>query len=153
MKPTILFFISLMSLLLCCKNSTVENTTDKHLESKSETIPLNIDNDFDTFLTYFNKDSAFQISRIVFPLKVRELELDDSSELIDKVYHKRDHHHMDFTPPKFKSNVGNYTQEIHIDRDTATIEIRGIDNGLIIDYKFEKRNKKWMLITWTDSST
>jgi hypothetical protein len=153
MKLPNLCFASLTTLLLCCKNATNTGTADKHQENKGNIISPGVDKDFNTFLTYFSKDSVFQISRIAFPLKVEELELNDSLEMIEKVLEREDHQHMDFSPPKFESNLDNYTQKVRVDKDKATIEIRGIDNGLLIDYIFEKRNNRWMLITWTDSST
>ncbi len=44
-------------------------------ESKSQlAIPADLDSKFETFIKYFSKDSLFQISRIDFPLKVKNLD-------------------------------------------------------------------------------
>lgn len=121
---------------------------------KAETpIARNVDSNFETFLSLFNKDSLFQVSRIVFPLKVKELELGDPSEMLDKSINKEEHRKLDFSLPEFKDSIDNYTQNIRLEKNNATIEIRGVDNGIIMDVFFEKKNGKWMLISWTDSST
>ena len=46
-----------------------------------------------------------------------------------------------------------YEQIIKIEGNKATIELRGIDNGISGDYYFEKIDGKWTLVTWIDSST
>jgi hypothetical protein len=40
-----------------------------------------------------------------------------------------------------------------VGKSKTIIEIRGIDNGIIMDFFFEKKNGKWILVTWIDSST
>jgi hypothetical protein len=46
-----------------------------------------------------------------------------------------------------------YEEKIKVKGNKATIETRGIDNGIYIDIFFEKSNGKWKLRTWVDSST
>ena len=152
-----LFFFCFALLISCTESKVKISSTSTEMDSGPSTgeskIPTNIDDDFNIFLSYFNKDSIFQISRIVFPLKVQELELEDPSEMTDKVYYKKDHKNLDFTPKKFETNIDNYTQHIRLEKNKSTIEIRGIDNGIIMDFFFEKRDGKWMLTSWTDSSS
>ncbi|WP_256014219.1 DUF4348 domain-containing protein [Desertivirga xinjiangensis] len=116
----------------------------------SVAIPSNVDADFETFLTYFNSDSTFQVSRISFPLKVKETDAD--FELKEHVIEQATFRRMDFTYDKHDLNR-EYDQSFTIKKDKATVEIRGIENGIFADYNFEKKNGKWMLITCTDSST
>ena len=153
----VLFFPCFVLLISCTESkvkiSSTSTEIDRGTSTRENKIPTNIDDDFNVFLSYFNKDSIFQISRIVFPIKVQELELKDSSEMVEKVYYKKDHRNLDFTVKKFDSNIDNYTQHIRIEKNKATIEIRGVDNGIIMDFFFEKRGGKWMLTSWTDSST
>lgn len=112
-----------------------------------------VDIDFKTFISKFSTDSIFQISRIKFPLIVKELELSDSSYYIEKKINTTDHRNMDFSKQKKESGQSGYTLEHRIENNKATIELRGIDNGIITDYYFEKIEGKWTLVSWVDSST
>jgi len=62
---------------------------------------------------------------------------------------------MDFRKKKSTGNYDQWEQMIVIDKNntSATIEIRGIENGIMVDYLFEKVNEVWMLIEIDDSST
>lgn len=101
------------------------------------------------------KDSLFQISRIDFPLKVKEADPDNDFELAERIIQKSEFRKMDFTYDKSFANrqVDNYEQNIKVGGHKAVIEMRGIDNGIIADYYFIKKNGKWTLLTWVDSST
>jgi hypothetical protein len=45
-----------------------------------------------------------------------------------------------------------YTQEIKSYRDTIKLELRGVDNGIHIDYEFVTDNGKWVLVSGKDYS-
>ncbi|MFL5809267.1 MAG: hypothetical protein ACJ749_07070 [Flavisolibacter sp.] len=62
---------------------------------------------------------------------------------------------MDFRKKKSDSRYDEWRQEIFLEKSQtrATIEIRGVDNGLVVDYLFEKRNGKWMYVGIDDQST
>lgn len=125
----------------------------KKVASETPSIPSDADLEFETFIDYFNKDSLFQISRIDFPLKVKEL--NDDFELAEQLIQKLDFKKIDFSYDKSKANkmVDNYKQNIKVKGNKAVTELRGIDNGIIADYYFEKEKGKWMLKTWINSST
>lgn len=156
MKTASMKYIFLSLLFLACssklKNEAVDESKNDLLVEKSKT-PDNVDDDFKIFLSYFNKDSIFQISRIRFPVPYKELELSDSSDLVNKIYEKKNHHHFDFSLQKSEKTIEQYKEEMRINKNEAVIEVRGIDNGFIMDYFFQKINGRWMLITWIDSST
>ncbi len=108
------------------------------------------DEDFKTFLNKFSTDEAFQISRIDFPLKVRTI--GENSELDDEIMTKEEWRQINFTyDPNNPSN--EYEQRIIIYGDKATIECIGIDNGIMVEYYFERKNGIWLLVTLTDAST
>ncbi len=62
---------------------------------------------------------------------------------------------MDFRKKKSNSRYDQWKQEIVLDKGEtkATIEIRGIENGIMVDYYFEKNDDRWMLVGVDDSST
>lgn len=119
---------------------------------KFKTTPIvNIDNNFKDFLTLFNKDSIFQISRVKFPMTVEfadpEKDYDYSKEVINiKNYHK-------LNLIKDESPNPEYEQNIEVKNKKAVVDFRGIENGISSEFIFEKINGKWMLITWVDAST
>ncbi|WP_162900331.1 DUF4348 domain-containing protein [Aquimarina sp. AD10] len=117
-------------------------------------IPSNVDSEFKIFFEFFNKDSAFQISRINFPLKIMEMN-GEMSDVEPRTIELQDYEKMDLTYDKsFETReYDKYTQEVILDGSKARIELRGIDNGIHNDFEFEKVDGKWKMITWTDSST
>jgi len=124
-------------------------------EIKTKTkIPSNVDSEFKVFLEFFNKDSAFQISRIDFPLKIMEMN-GEMSDVEPRAIEFQDYEKMDLTYDKsFETReYDKYTQEVILDGSKARIELRGIDNGIHNDFEFKKVDGKWKMITWTDSST
>lgn len=127
----------------------------KKNESVTFNTPSNLDLKFETFIKHFSKDSIFQVSRIDFPLKVRESDPDKDYDLSERIIQKTEFKIMDFTYDKSKSNkqFDRYEQNIKVLENKAVIEIRGIDNGILADYYFEKKNGIWKLLTWVDSST
>lgn len=111
----------------------------------------NIDNKFEDFLNHFNNDSTFQVRRVKLPMIIEfadsEKEYDYSKDTIDfKNYRK-----LNFV--KDDSPNPEYEMFIKVNGNEATIEYRGIENGISAEYYFEKINGKWTLITWIDSST
>ncbi|MNY65999.1 hypothetical protein D3C86_2033600 [compost metagenome] len=62
---------------------------------------------------------------------------------------------MDFRKKTLASHLDQWEQKIVVDKNntSATIEIRGIENGIRVDYLFKKINGAWMLIEINDSST
>ena len=112
------------------------------------------DESFDAFFRRFNKDSVFQMSRINFPLTVEEFDM-DALQPKKITIQRADYHIIDLSYHKSFSEreLDKYSQEVKVKGDKATIEIRGIDNGIHNDVFFEKVNGQWTLISYTDSST
>lgn len=155
MYPKLSILLISTSLLLGCKESKLHRIVNKEqaglIVIQSE-VPANIDADFNAFIKHFSKDSLFQISRIDFPLRFQEYDLMNDSDVV-KTISKQEFRQLDFTYRKPKSDADNWAQNIDVRDNQATIEIRGIDNGIMIHFYFEKRDGKWHLVEWVDSST
>jgi hypothetical protein len=145
-------FILLIGAFISCNNTAQEKGSIHKIEIENAALD-DIDKYFESFISKFSKDSLFQISRITFPLRVQELELSDSSSYIENIIDLSDHRMLDFSPPEFKNGQEAYTIQNKVEESKATIEVRGIDNGIITDFYFEKIEGKWMLVYWIDSST
>jgi len=137
MKKILLIFL-LANFMFACQNKTVEEKS--------------IDKSFESFLTKFNNDSIFQKSRVKFPLPIIEMDGDNFNEVHNKL-EKKDYSRFDLTSNKVHQKEEGFTQEIKLNKNKATIEIRGIENGIMTDYYFEKINGKWMFIGLKDAST
>jgi len=103
--------------------------------------------DFNVFFKKFNEDKKFQITRVIFPLKYKMN--NDDLELTDYT----------MTKEKYKAlNLNNKADEkylkrtISVKKNTVTLQQRGLDNGIYIDYIFELKDNKWFLKTWVDES-
>ena len=62
---------------------------------------------------------------------------------------------IDFRKRKSIGPYDQWEQKIVVDKNnaSATIEIRGIENGIMLDFLFDKINEAWMLIEIVDRST
>jgi hypothetical protein len=146
----------LFSFISCKTETTNDSNTIAFENSKNENLKKReFDEDFNKFLKKFNQDSVFQISRIKFPLKVKESDPDQDYEIIERIIQLKDFTKLNFEYQKetLTKKYDRYTQNIKIEKDSAVIEIRGIENGIYSDIVFEKINGKWKLKTWNDQST
>jgi len=117
-------------------------------------ISINSSEEFKDFLNNFSVNNDFQISRIKFPLKVEDFKTIEF-ELTQRTIAKQSYYPFRF---KFnvigeKESIDDFTQLITVKGNSATIEIEGIENGLVITYYFEKIDSKWFLVSWIDQST
>lgn len=162
----LLFLISF--LFFNCKNEvtkqkiTKQQITEQEDKNTEKQIPKVTNENFEAFLHKFSQDSIFQISRVKFPLKVKEIDLESMAELDenrsefkDRTILKSDYTKLDFTYPKdaLTRELDRYTQKTTIKNNRAVVEIRGVDNGIYSDFYFEKIDGKWFLQTWKEQST
>ncbi|POY37906.1 hypothetical protein C3K47_05100 [Solitalea longa] len=145
--------LTLFSILLVSCNYFNSNKNGGNFTQTS--IPKEVDSDFKLFLKYFNQDSVFQVSRVVFPFRERSADPDQQFDLIEKKISRAEYQKMDFTYDESSANkqYDSYRQHIRIKGNKAVIEYRGVENGIFIDCYFEKRNGKWMFVEMVDSST
>lgn len=167
LKSTVMLVLTSF-LFFNCKNeaSKPQSTKLELTKQKSKKTEIQIPNvaeeDFEAFLAKFNHDSIFQISRVKFPLRVKEIDLESMAELDKKKSEfkertilKSNYTTLDFTYPKdaLTRDFDRYTQEIKIKKDITVVEIRGVDNGIYSDFYFKKIDGKWYLQTWKEQST
>jgi len=142
--------LSLAVFLYSCNKNSNQSKVNEQQKTESKQIikiPENVDDTFETFLSYFNENMEFQLDRVQFPLQAEML--DGDYENIQVLIEKKDYQHSIF---KLKKNE-EYNLEISVEVNKSIIEIRGIDNGIMADYEFDKIDNKWILIKITDLST
>jgi hypothetical protein len=152
------YIVGLLFLLLfiACDNNSTNSTNGKSNERQAHASPIkeDVDSNFNDFIDQFSTDSTFQLSRTKFPLKTKWYDLDNGKDSL--IYKDRSSFEMiDLSKKKSTGQEDQWERKIVIDKKntSAIIEIRGIDNGIIVDYLFKKINGAWMLIEIDDSST
>ena len=104
--------------------------------------------DFNDFFKKFNSDKKFQVTRVIFPFKYKGN--NDDFELADYTMTKEMYKIL---------NLNNKADEKYLKRtlvtkkNKVTLQERGLDSGIYIDYVFELKENKWFLKTWIDQST
>lgn len=151
------FTLLMLVIINCKKNTELIEKTDTSKSKKEISVketPKNNDENFNTFLEVFSKDSLFQISRVKYLLIQKEW-IDPEKGTVEKLITKKTYEILDFTYPKdaLTREFDRYTQKIKTNKNKTVIEIRGVDNGIYSDYFFEKLNGKWMLISCSEQST
>ena len=154
-------FIAVLA-LVSCNTKTKENIDFQDTINIKETIIINksqevIDygknvsgEEFDDFFVKFSSDSLFQISRIKFPLT--EVITDMTGETEEITVIKGNWRFIDFKDNT--SLIDGYTYaRIEINDIVVKYEMQGIDNGILIEYNFHKKNNLWYLIEIQDLST
>jgi hypothetical protein len=146
----LLSLLFLIPFLVSCQNqnSTKEEITDS--TQTNSTIKEEIkETDFDIFFEKYRSDSIFQINRTKFPLKTSNLELE---EITTTFTQKRDWKFNNFEDNrKTEYDQYEYVKEIG-NANLVLYEMRGIDNGILVIYKFTFTNQEWILEEIEDAS-
>jgi predicted DNA-binding protein YlxM (UPF0122 family) len=122
-----------------------------HLKNSNRTNFSNLpDLDFINFLIKFSNDSIFQIKSISFPLKESFADTENDYEITTKSIKQYDW--------KFWKLTNDINQllilaDIQIDNKYRNIFFRGVENGILMKYIFERINGNWKLIKLEDYST
>lgn len=147
MKKTTFIFAILIFLIGCneLKEKNIQNQT-QIVNGNKEKIHRE---DFDSFFLKFSSDSVFQISRIKFPLKKSILDITD--ELEETKILKNEWDFISFKDNNSSLNGFNYIKT-KSDASQVKYEMRGIDNGILIEYIFQKEENEWYLIEIQDLS-
>lgn len=153
-KHNLLMGIILSTLWGSCNNSSNNETDVAINDSGIISTGESVDDDFHNFIEEFSSDFLFQLSRIKFPLRVNIYDISNDRDSVIYI-NKSDFNILDFREKDSSQQSDQWRQEIVFDNNptSATIEIRGIDNGIMANYLFEKVNGVWMLIEIIDSST
>ena len=123
-------------------------------ESSSSNPSLQSDNSFDDFFKNFSTDSAYQISRIKFPLKYFSYE-DDPDSLTSTDINIGEWTYINFSNDSLAASRKENAFNVEIDRKDSTIVEylrKGIDNGISMVYSFEKDGARWYLTKIIDQS-
>ncbi len=104
--------------------------------------------DFNVFFKKFNEDQKFQISRVIFPLKYKAN--NEDFELLDYTMTKEKYKVLRLNN---KADEKYLKRTLSVKKSKATLEERGLDSGIYIDYIFELKDNKWFLKTFVDQST
>lgn len=137
--------ILLNILLISCDNNSTETTNRNTKEKQTVSIPSKetVDNNFNNFFEKFSSDSAFQISRTKFPLKIKWYDIENDRDSF--IY--MDGSNFEMIDFRKKNSTGHYDQweqkiKVNGNNTSATIQIRGIENGIIVDYLLKKSHRQ-----------
>lgn len=137
-----LLFTLLIIVLARCGTKTTELASDKNVQGEK----------FDIFFNKFTSDSLFQLERVKFPFTLVTWNIDENlaTEEISREHWR--YLRFEYKPEFGTRDIDAYTQEIEIYTDSAKVEIRGVDNGIYVDYIFNKVEGKWTLTLGRDYS-
>ena len=129
-------------------NSTllIDKVGTASLDSLSVKNQQEKDTSFQSFLTRFSADSQFQLSRVDFPLTIKLLDIMDNEEVIQ--LEKDEWVYLDLldTAGANSRPIDAYALSTRLVDSLAYLQLRGVDNGIRIDYIFHKREEKWYLV-------
>ena len=138
MRQLILLFF----LFSACETQRKESTLDGNISIES----------FENFFTKFKADSSFQVSRVKFPLTISTWGEDDNEVTYDIQVDNWRHIKLEYDSQIRTRKIDAYIQEVKLYSDSAKVELRGVDNGISVDYVFRKVDGRWMLISERDYS-
>jgi len=136
--------------------SASQTTVAGQLKDSTEhpiTTTEQADGGFEPFLIKFSSNEEFQLLRIEFPLAVKLIDIEDKEET--QIIQKSDWQHYNLldTAGIETRDIDAYSQQIEIQDSAAFIKLRGIDNGIRIDYRFHLKNGQWFLFEVVNVST
>ena len=115
----------------------VQQATESHTEN------------FDTFFEKFSSDSVFQRSRIKFPLTTETYDI-DAEKMVMATIPAREWEFFNIREiTRNKKHIYNTRKEKDKYILNATVE----DTGIFVDYIFEQRDGKWVMVKIVDQST
>jgi hypothetical protein len=141
MRKIFLVFSLTVFLLSCQKKQ------DKVVLENKKTLKIFEKEGFDEFFIKFNKDSIFQASRIVFPLK---------NDIYDSDSNECNHKHIKKAEWKYFNSLSlskEYIRNINKKKEETILNIQAVDTGINVDYVFILVKEQWFLIKIVDSST
>lgn len=128
-------------------DSTLLPSTDNSISSTKK-IDSEKSEQFDSFFENYTTDSIFQVDRTIFPVKQKYREIGEDEPTSTNV--KQSHwgfYTFDYHDSLATRQVDAYTQTINYGIDTTRLEIRGVDNGIFIDYNFVNKDGHWFLVS------
>jgi len=143
MKVIVLLFILISTFGSgCTTNGSQKQFSDGTQTSKS-TVSVSENQsqieDFSTFLENFNRDRIFQLKRISFPIYAIVGNPDDEGLApMKEVIEKQDWEYIDlsYDSTYVSRDYDQYLQRVRFASDSAIVELRGIDNGILCQLLF-----------------
>lgn len=148
--PKNIFILTTLFLLSCGTRPTDSTTTTKETDSLTISKIEDVE-EFNEFFEKFTTDSLFQMERTKFPFHTLWT-TEDGETVHETAKDDWTHSTFHYEDSYAKRQVDAYTQEIKNYKDSVVIELRGIDNGIYIDYKFTRDKGKWILFLGRDYS-
>ncbi|MDR2815648.1 MAG: DUF4348 domain-containing protein [Proteiniphilum sp.] len=111
--------------------------------------------DFDQFIRQFSTQESFQLERVKFPISVIIPDTGhEGMAPIEETIGRYEWEPLDLTYDSsyLTRPYDQYYQGVRYGKDTAVVEIRGINNGIYADYYFTLIEKKWYLVTFYEAS-
>ena len=137
-------------LLLSCGTKNSNSTADKDAGSLKTSLS---GEEFNDFFEKFKADSLFQIEIVKFPLTMESWDDDEENPTTEKLEISNWRHlKFEYLDEFATRQTDAYTQETKVYTDSTKIELRGVDNGIHIDYDFIKVNGQWFLVSEKDYS-
>jgi len=151
MKTVYSIVVGIIFMLNCFTTANGQGS-EQNCSSQNQNVQDSVVTDFKQFLELFSADSEFQMNHVVFPLKYISVDIEENEEI--KLIKRQDWKMLHFKNDSQTQNrdIDAYDQVIEINSDSAKVLIRGIDNGINIDFIFEKKDESWFLIEWGDYS-
>ena len=148
--------IKLLLLFFCVLSITIScNSSEKTENNQNDNSNSTIEEDFDAFLQNFSKKPTFQRQRVLFPLDATLLDPSEySMQTVSEEINYQEWLLLDFSYDSTYATrqMDGYEQFIRVYEDSTIIEHRGIDNGIYANYYFMKKDGKWYLKSFTDTS-
>lgn len=139
--------------------SSRESTTKESLEI-DDSPPFEVSRNcneisFESFFERFGKDSVFQKNRIKYPLKWAYYESLENSKLNIEMRNHESYRFFSFIGDEeaSKKEYGAFEVIKLKQKDTIVYQRKGLDNGLLINFKFKLVDNCWFLVEILDEST
>jgi len=147
MKRLFYILICCVAIAGCKSSSNTQKTAEPNGKSSETTVSRKkskVEN-FDKFYDRFHTDSAFQMSRIKFPLGGGYHTVDNSTKWTAENWHLMTTRVYDIDKNKYKATYSKtettFTQKIWID-----------SAGLFVECRFELVDGKWFLVYMNDEN-
>lgn len=133
----------------------VEKTENGTVGDNPDVLTASQEEVFEQFIRKFSTEESFQFERIKFPISV--IVPDTGHEGMAPMHDSIGKYDWELLDLSYDSTYltrpyDQYYQVVRFRKDTAVVEIRGINNGIYADYYFALINKKWYLVTLYEAS-
>jgi len=146
-----LSILFLITFLASCQNQISKNEEVIDSTQTNSTLKEEIKEiDFDIFFEKYRSDSVFQINHTKFPLK--SFYEDETGDTTITFFQQKGWKFNDFKNNRTSEyDQYEYVKEIS-NSNLIFYKMKGIDNGILVIYKFTFTNQEWILEEIEDAS-